>query len=287
MFILFREKSRENLVIIDSTRFISNIAGNSDSKFGIHSSGGGAKVKFNVKSENVMGNSIVFQNCSFRNNSAYLGGGISVSASTSHCGNSAVDFTNSLFEENHASYGAAVDLYTGVLCVDYKIAKAKISGCSFFQNGLPNNNSFIRSFSVVSVNGLATSFTGTTIFSGSIGTPSAIKNIGTDLLEHSTLNFTQNTGYNGGALAFTSSGHLIVHNNTQVVFMDNSASVKGGAIYWEYFDEHFTPYSQQCFIRYYDSSVHPNEWNTTFLFSGNCASGKNNSIFVSSLIPCV
>ena len=165
--------------------------------------------------------------------------------------------------------------------------QGKISGCSFFQNGLLNSNSFIRSFSVVNVNGLATCFTGTTIFSGSIGTPLAIKNTGTDLLDHSTLNFTHNTGYNGGALAFTSSGHLTVHDDTKMIFMDNSASVKGGAIYWEYFDEHFILYSQQCFIRYYDSSVHPDEWNTTFQFSDNCASGRNNSIFVSSLIPCV
>ena len=92
MFIQFNERSRENSVTIDSTRVTSNLAGNSDSKAGIRSSGGGAKVIF--KSENAMGNSIVFQNCSFHNNSAYLGGGISVSAYTSHCDNSSVDAVN-------------------------------------------------------------------------------------------------------------------------------------------------------------------------------------------------
>ena len=264
MFIQFKEQSEQNTVTIKSTNFSSNFV---DSNFsvGTHTSGGGAKVTF--ESDDSIGNDVIFKDCTLYNNSADVGGGISVSAN-GNCRNSStvnhVNFTKCIFVKNHADYGAAMDLYKQSNPLDCKKVAVTISDCSFLQNGIPYNNSFSRSFSVVNVNGLATSFTGTTIFSGSIGTPLAINNIGTDLLAHSTLNFTQNTGYNGGALAFTSSGHLIVHNNTQVIFMDNSVSVKGGAIYWEYFDEHFTLYSQQCFIRYYDSSVHPNEWNTTF-----------------------
>ena len=287
MFIQFKEQSEQNTVTIKSTNFSSNVA---DSIFsvGTHTSGGGAKVTF--ESDESIGNDVVFQDCTLYNNSAYLGGGISVSANTNYANSSTVNcinFTRCIFIENHADYGAAIDLYKQTTPLDYKKVVIIISDCYFLQNGMPYNKSFSRSFSVVNVNGLATSFTGTTIFFGSIGTPLAIKSTGTDLLDHSTLNFTQNTGYNGGALAFTSSGHLTVHNNTQLIFMDNSASVKGGAIYWEYFDEHFTLYSQQCFIRYYVSSVHPNEWNTTFQFSGNHVFTKSNTIFVSSLIPCV
>ena len=288
IFIHFKERSRENSVTVDSTNFSSNIAGSSDLKAGIHSSGGGTKIV--LESENAVGNGVIFQDCSFYNNSAYLGGGISVSALANRYDNSTVNdviFTSSRFEENHASYGAAVDLYDRVLNEEHKSVKATVSGCSFVQNGMPYNKRFSRSFSVVNVNGLATSFIGTTTFSGSTGTPLSIKNIGTDLLDHSILNFTQNTGYDGGALAFAGSGHLTVYNDTRLIFKDNSASAKGGAIYSEYFDEHFSIYSQQCFIRYCDSSVHPNEWNTTLQFSGNRASTKINSIFVSSLIPCV
>ena len=288
MFIQFKEQSEQNTVTIKSTNFSSNVV---DSNFsvGTHTSGSGAKVSF--ESDDSIENDVIVQDCTFYNNSADVGGGVSVSAN-GNCRNSStvnrMNFTKCIFVKNHADYGAAMDLYKQSNLLDFKKVIVTVLDCSFLQNGIPYDNSYIRSFSVVNVNGLPTSFTGTTIFSGSIGTPLAIKNTGTDLLDHSTLNFTQNTGYNGGALAFTSSGHLTVHDDTQVIFLNNSASVKGGAIFWEYFDQHFTLYnSQQCFLQYYDNSVHPNEWNTTFQFSGNCASGKKNSIFVSSLIPCV
>ena len=288
MFIQFKEQSEQNTVTIKSTNFSSNVV-DSNFSIGTYTSGGGAKVTF--ESDDSVGNDVIFQDCTLYNNSADVGGGISVSAN-GNCRNGStvnrMNFTKCIFVKNHADYGAAMDLYKQSNLLDCKKVVVTVSDCSFLQNGIPYNNSFSRSFSVINVNGLATSFTGTTIFSGSIGTPLAIKNIGTDLLAHSTLNFTQNTGYSGGALAFTSSGHLTVHEDTQVTFMNNSASVKGGAIFWEYFDEHFTLYNfQQCFLQYYDNSVHPNEWNTTFQFSDNCASGRKNSIFVSSLIPCV
>ena len=288
MFIQFKEQSEQNTVTIKSTNFSSNVV-DSNLSVGSYTSGGGAKVTFD--SDHSIGNDVVFQDCTLYNNSAYLGGGISISANTNYANISTVNrinFTKCIFIENHADYGAAVDFYKQTTPLDYKKVVVTISDCHFLQNGMPYNRSFSRSFSVVNVNGLATSFTGTTIFSGSIGTPLAIKNIGIDLLDHSTLNFTQNTGYNGGALAFTSSGHLTVHDDTKMIFLNNSASGKGGAIYWEYFDEHFTLYNnQQCYIQYYDSSVHPNEWNTTFQFSGNHVFTKTNTIFVSSLIPCV
>ena len=291
MLVRFEEQSEQNTIAIKSTTFSSNLAiadSISDGKVGIYSSGGGAKVTY--ESDDTVGNSIVFQDCSFHNNSAYLGGGISVSATANFESRSAVNsvnFTKCLFTENHADYGAAIDLYKESTSLDFEKVVVAVSDCHFLQNGMPYNKGFSRSFSVVNVNGISTSFSDTTIFSRSIGTPLTIKNIGTDLLDHSSLNFTQNTGYNGGALAFAGNGHLTVHNDTQLIFKDNSASAKGGAIYWEYFDEHFTIYSQKCFIRYCDSSVHPSEWNTTLQFSGNRALMKRNSIFVSSLIPCV
>ena len=290
MFVRFKEGSEQNTVTIKSTNFWSNVADSiSDCKVGVCPPGGGAKISY--ESDDSIGNNIVFQDCSFRNNSAYLGGGISVSVTANFESRSLtanrVNFTKCLFSENHADYGAAIDLYKESTLLDYEKVVVTVSDCHLLQNGVPYNKTFGRSFSVVNVNGLATSFIGTTIFSGSTGTPLSIKNIGTNLLDHSILNFTQNTGYDGGALTFAGSGHLTVHNDTRLIFEDNSASAKGGAIYWEYFDEHFTIYSQQCFIRYCDSSLHPNEWNTSLKFSGNRASTKINSIFVSSLIPCV
>ena len=280
--ITFEDMSETNLVRITSTDFMSNTGKETVFIPGIHSSGGGVNIAF--MSNYTANNTILFQDCAFYDNSAYLGGGISVSGVSTQKPNS-IELTNCTFQHNHGTYGAAIDLFGGSQEITSSVL-VTITDCVFSENGISDRKAFTISLSIVNIYGLKVYFEGRTSFEESKGTAVATKDSIVELLEHSTMRFVNNMAYNGGAMAFSGSGHMVVHSGTQLIFRHNSATEKGGAIYSDQFNEHFTLYSQRCFTRYYNSSTHPNNWNTTIFFSDNYAAGERNSIFVASLVPC-
>ena len=287
ILIKFEDTSESNVVRITSTEFVSNMGKEIPTIPGIHSSGAGVNIAF-TSNNYPRNNTVLFQDCMFHNNSAYLGGGISVSgvSSTSTQNANSVEITNCSFQHNHGTYGAAIDLFGGSQGGSSSII-VTITDCVFSENGISDGKAFTLSFSIVNINGLEVLFEGRTSFEESKGTAVATKDSIVKLLENSILSFVTNMASNGGAIAFRGNGHMIVHSGTQLIFQRNVATEKGGAIYSDQFNEHFTLYSQQCFIRYYNSSIHPNNWNVMVFFSDNYAAGERNSIFVTSLVPCV
>ena len=282
MLIQFEDDSKDNTITIRSTKFTSNRAYNVQRAGfdpGIQSRGGAVEVILNSGGG---GNRAVFDRCNFTGNLAYLGGGISVSVTSSW---DDVQMTNCTFQQNHARYGAAIDLF-GYQDEMKLFTTVAIRDCQFLLNGIPLEKKHNKSFSVVGIDHLVTTFQGKNTFKANRGTPVMVKDINVGVSSFSTLTFVNNMAYNGGAMAFSGSGHMVVHSGTHLLFQSNSATEKGGAIYSDQFNEHFTLYSQQCFIRYYNSSTHPNNWNTTVFFSDNYAAGERNSILVASLIPC-
>ena len=66
-------------------------------------------------------------------------------------------------------------------------------------------------------------------FTGNRGTP--IVAYSSHFSVSGTINFVNNTGYEGGALAFYDDSFMSVHNNTEILFAGNYAQRVGGAIF--------------------------------------------------------
>ena len=103
--------------------------------------------------------------------------------------------------------------------------------------------------------------------------------------ENTSVIFCNNTGVNGGAVTFFSSSVMKISERTSMHFINNSALNLGGAIYVESIVQQDIPNS--CFLQYYNYVTPPADWNTKFIFSGNKANNKTNSIYSSSIASCV
>lgn len=105
-----------------------------------------------------------------------------------------------------------------------------------------------------------------------------------------TITFTSNTADNGPAIHISNCGKVIVSHDINFFFGSNQAYFSGGAIYETGCTLTSLSYSgvgtSQCFIQYLDSSVHPDNWNTSFFFMNNIAGKIPNSIYTDSLLPC-
>lgn len=103
--------------------------------------------------------------------------------------------------------------------------------------------------------------------------------------------FTKNTADNGPAIHLSNCAKVIVSHDINLFFSGNTAYFSGGAIYETGCSLSSLSYTgvgtAQCFIRYIDGSIHPDNWNTSFFFNDNIAGKKTNSIYADSLLPCV
>ena len=98
-----------------------------------------------------------------------------------------------------------------------------------------------------------------------------------------TVEFFNNTGYEGGALGLHGSSLVsLTQNNTYINFTQNSASNVGGAIFVR---KDFVPYTQPfpkpCFLK-----VEEGVQNNSFIFINNTAVNGGNSIYGDSIENC-
>ena len=167
-----------------------------------------------------------------------------------------------------------------------------VNNCRFANNGgifNYSNGSFGKTYGTVSIVHMTVNFTGNTTFNANIGSALVIFSATIDIAENGNMSFTNCTGRIGGAILLTGESSVIfVHNSTQLIFHNNTATERGGAIYVDQAQEHYSGYSYSCFIRYSDPSVDPKKWKTSFFFSNNTEDGGTaNSIFAHSILPCV
>ena len=102
--------------------------------------------------------------------------------------------------------------------------------------------------------------------------------------EDTFVEFCNNSGIIGGAVAFFSTV-MVVYKNTSLHFLHNNASELGGALFVENIGQQGLLNS--CFLRYYNFTTHAEDWNTSFIFIGNVAGGYSNSIYSFSISSCI
>ena len=93
----------------------------------------------------------------------------------------------------------------------------------------------------------------------------------------------------GGALYLIGYSWISTSPNVQVLFINNSATSLGGAIYAQKTGEHDLVSTPNCFIRYLDNIAPPNQQqNVHFKFIDNCASTENggDAIYTTTVVDC-
>ena len=263
-----------------------------DSKFA-GTGGGGTRIGYITFSDlQTYGNNILFSKCTFSNNVAYYGGGLSFYAAKQASLSLPLDTLSvegCLFYRNEGRLGAGMDLSLWHASKPGRPLIPSISNCSF----VLNNNSYnparpsLVGLGAVYIDSLPVKFSGDNHFKKNIGSALVLLGSDTRLLAGARICFEENKGRNGGAIAFMGLSIMTMEDNTQIHFLSNSAQYQGGAIFSYNSGEHDLLASRNCFIQFWNVSTQPNNWNAFFYFENNTANGKPNSIHASTLIPCL
>ena len=261
-------------------------------------SGGGIQAYFVTCNEtNFYSNQIIIQNVTFIRNCAEFGGGLYLySDHEIHAEESNIfSIEGCRFEGNRAHIGSAVDIVPNVFerMTSRILTVPVFRDCVFINNTVKVNFETNRTQTTYGIGTIYVSlynikFEGITRFENNLGTAIHIVNGNIDV-SHSSVDFIENHGIQGGAVALIGQSLMVFGNNRQYTFVNNTALDKGGAIYVQVFDNHDITASRTCFIQYYDSksSIPQQNWNSTITFTGNRASaGRGHTVFATTLYSC-
>lgn len=305
-FIGLGDISVNNTISVDDSIFSLNTVKCSERQSNWTLGGGGVKIVFMYYPPDdlwpgyysrVTGNSIGFSNSHFINNIACYGGAVSLVSSReleSATNSNSLSFSSCQFSWNQAGIAAAVDLsvhYPDLVGQYGGLVQPSFVNCNFTENVVrfENIHRYPMGMGVVYANGIPVTFSGRTRFLRNKGTALVILSTHVTNGESSVMEFQDNGSVLGGAISFIGNAWLIVNKNSRHYFTGNwvEASGSGGAIYAAHFGEHDLPLQQNCFFQYYKSTLPPSKWNSTFTFSNNTKDGQINSIFSTSMLPCV
>ena len=118
------------------------------------------------------------------------------------------------------------------------------------------------------------------------GTALSALNALVEFKNYSSAIFYRNKGLRGGAIALLGSAVLRVCPNTTLLFEENMATDKGGAIYYISLGVKDVVILRKCFIQYHDFVMSPFEWETKFVFINNTSLNPGHAIYCTTLIPC-
>lgn len=116
---------------------------------------------------------------------------------------------------------------------------------------------------------------------------SALSAVGTQInFDGASTCFIGNKGLLGGGISLLGAAYVVVGESTEMIFVDNYATLYGGAIYNEYTNREDLKSNINCFIRYKTPFTDPPKWTAKFYFFNNTASKKGHSIYSSAIHPC-
>ena len=278
-------------VILSNVLFDSNYLPLDGHVNATRTGGGAVRIEILPKhNSEVLNTGITFSNCTFQNNSAIFGGGVSIELlredpiSTMY-----ICFINCTWQHNIARLGSALDAYVHPYPFG-KAANCTIDSCKFINNTnhyteLPVRRQGIGTLYSWSV---PIFFNGKNTFTGNYG--SALVGIDTWFTFQcgSVVVFVNNTAENGGAITLFENSYLMLYEDIELNFTHNKANGKGGAIQVITISQRDLIGSQYCFVSFHNLSVSPYEWkqkNIKVYFGHNKAK-YGNSIFSTTLYAC-
>ena len=262
--------------------------------------GGGTHLSFNTyNKQNLSQSHYYFLNVSFTNNCAELGGGVYFFSGHRRTVNDVNNllFENCTFTGNNAHTGSAMDLSSHIFdrLADGFLITPTLRDCQFLSNAIdiqPLRNRTTFGIGTVYSSQYSIKFEGETVFFNNTGTALYVVNGYADFSE-GDVNFIQNIGIRGGAVALVGLSSILVGTEGNYSFINNTAMDSGGAIFSLMIDNHDYTVSRSCFIQHVDINdpmrVLPiSEWGANISFTGNRAkAGTGHAIFATSLHPCL
>ena len=289
LFAEFQDFTSHNQLTVDSTLIKNNNNPqlNKDSGTG----GGGIRASFLFYTPNsVHHNSIQFVNCSISYNTAYWGGGIAFNTCPEQqvaTASNMISFYGCTLGHNQARLGSAVDLTIRHGLPDGVLSLVVFESCTFQNNNISYTSDNIKLIGkgALYVDSVPVRFIGKNLFKENTG--SAIAAVTAGIQFHNVAAFYDNMGDSGGAIALLGGSCMTLTENAYLQFGGNKAHDKGGAIFAMSIGEHDLISSRNCFIRYYNSSVPSTNWKAYLSFVNNLAAVAGNSIYATTLLPCL
>ena len=294
LFAEFHDLSKNNTLIITDSFFENNTA---------VLAGGAVRTGSTAKEDQyfLQENKIIQRRCYYKANSAIYGGAVS------HYGRKykpsddddlhEVVFSGCTWTENKATVGSAMGFN-----LDH-INEGKIQPFSPFyilvENCTVNKNAIILTEDrTVIGQGSLYSHSIPLIFKGNVHFEdnthmSAVVLDNALLYVHDKCFFQNNTGQAGGAVGLYGESQIITMKNSSLLFKNNTALEKGGAIYVQTPGPPLAAFQtrkiniHECFLAHESLSVEEVEqWQTNISFVNNYASGCGNSVYATTLASC-
>ena len=254
-------------------------------------------------------NAVTLRNCIIVENQATYGGGtvLYYSRVKIPTQNYIIKFTNCSWEKNKAQFGSAVE--ASVHPTD-KLTSGYISpvfkDCQFISNYRKEENycneyrddktsfatcRFSWGKGVFLTTGLPVLFGGNTTFSGSNTSALYVSSSIVEFEAGSNVNFTNNTGLEGGAINLLGLSEIHVRDNSMFLFFNNTAISKGGAIIYRSGNKLDFVSSRRCFIQYVGNTMIVSERSIIIEFKNNHAldnhgTAYGHTIYATTFIPC-
>ena len=287
LFVMSRENSSNNSVIVSNSIIVHNEA---------ILGGGGMDIGFYFTTIYNRFNSIVVQSCTIIDNKAYFGGGtvFFVTSASQVDPNNHIEFHDTVWKRNIATYGSAIYLEpifnnvpaNTIFPVPHFVnCKFSNNYIAFNTTGNSSSGIGISALGTGAMNSKSISFklSGLITFDRNNGTALYIVDSHVIVTEDTSVTFSNNTGTYGGAVSINGFASMYTSTNTSFVFLDNKASVKGGAIFCHSTDIQTSLLTgASCFVE----RIRTREtFDSLFYFKNNSDSfGK--SMYISSLLPC-
>lgn len=291
LFVEYQDLSKNNMFLMENSILDNNQCINSSSEQD-GTGGGGARVGYIFFGPtHSKYNRMIFDNVNFTANRAYFGGGLSfyVAREITPTPTNQLEFRQCLWSSNVARVGSGADLSIWHPVTKGAVVKPVFQWCVFTNNSASYTKHLGQFVGVgtLYIDSIPVSFEDDIYFHSNNDTALAALSTGIYVANNTKVRFYNNTGRKGGAIALMGYAFIEVSSGCQFYFVNNSADIKGGAIYGQSIGEHDLISSRTCLIRYFDINATPLDWDANFYFENNNANSKINSIYVTSLLTCL
>ena len=312
-YVALLDFSSSNTILISDSHILENTNKEfKTEKWDTDGAGGGGKMMFETGREFYLNhNNIIIQNSVFSKNIGIAGGGLSTEVSlNSKSQFNEVFIKNLTFTQNYANLGSAAYFSQSFqsscqrTCLSVHINGAKFNDnmpvCEKRQaqlfTSLPCSGTLYSSNIPLNLT-CASSPNVPITFTNNVGSALELHASHVEVQSESSIEFSNNTSKYGGAIALYDCSCIFFNDHTTFTFFNNTATEYGGAIYSDTCTSNNQPttLSSSCFLQYYDSTKHPNDWNSTFHFINNILkpddqntinTSQSSSIYAMNAIPC-
>ena len=292
LFCEFHDRAQKNIFIVIFSYFHNNTCYESTHADG--GGGGGLRLALLLydEADSISGNKIYIVASSFVGNKALFGGGVSFLTGREQnvsVASNKLMLMLCTFDKNVARIGSAVSLLPWSLVSTGVHPTVKVHGCVFLNNSVDYSRKhlFMMGLGTFYSYGVQFDLEEICIFENNIGSAITVVGTGVNFIHNARVSFLFNYAGHGGGIAVYASGWLTLFNGSDLLFSNNRAAGKGGAVYSESSGGHQILASRDCVFRYFEWWKNASEWDCKLHFVNNTASNGGSDIYLSSVYPCM